>query len=327
MKQDPLLRLVDSSLSLETHTFLRSIVQLALLSPDPKSILNRFMVQRVTHCKDRSRDTQHDIILLQLIDTHGSGSQPPLYMRLERTVFLNQPPPPPSYFTDHPDNAIVLASMLQTLEETPVDRHHTPPSTYQTIGESEPLLTSPILPFFDAASPTATEAIFASLSSTSEVYEADDRFTGAKNADVHAAPNVRQIGPQSLSLFEFAVLADSVHKHDPLYSTLRNRSYWFASTICDVIAKEYACTVVTGKQDPVTSDDIFIPPNNYRPDLAGRRIKILVGRVKETVATVIASNFRKYLREKRKEVRFIVYPEPYILKPRYRYETDGTSII
>jgi hypothetical protein len=325
VQQDPLLRLVELSLS-ETHTFLRGIIQLTLLSPDPKSFLNRFMVQRVTHFNDHPRGTQHDIILLQLIDTHGSGSQPPLYMRLERTVLVNQPPPP-SYFTDHPDNATVLESILQSLEETPVDRHPTPPSTYQTIGESEPLLTSPILPFFDAASPRATEAIHASLCSTSEVYEADDRFTGAKNAYVPAALFVRQIDPQSLSLFEFAVLADSVHKHDPLYSTLRNRSYWFASTICDVIANEYTCTVVTGKQDPITRDDIFIPPNNYQPDLVGRRMGILVGRVKETVATVIALKFRKYLQEKRKEVRFIVYLEPYILKPRYRYETDGTSII
>jgi hypothetical protein len=227
-------------------------------------------------------------------------------MCLERTASVNQSPPPPSYFTEHPDSAAVLESIVQTLKEAlaylptsvsgsndfspslkhpSLHGHPSPPSTYQTIA--------------------ATEAVHAS---TSKVYKSDDRFTGAKNIEVypHAALNVCEIRPQSLSLFEFAVLADAVHKHDPLYSTLRSQPYWFASMICDIITKEYACTVVAGKQGPESGDDIFIPPNSYRPDLAGRWTGISVSRVKEAAATAIASNFRKYRREKREEVCFCI---------------------
>jgi hypothetical protein len=339
MNQDPLLNLVDSSLSLETHTFLRRIIHLALLSPNPKLILNRFMVQRVTHYTDCPTGTQNEIILLELIDTHRSGSRPPLYIRVERTASVNQPSPPPSYFTDHPDSATVLKSIVEALKATPANSstsvsrsNTTPPSTCEMIGESELLTPSSKLQFLDPASLRAMEAIDAPKCSISQVYKADDRFTGGRNLELHAhaARNVHQIFPHSLSLFEFAVLADTVHNHDPLFSTLKSGCYWFVRVICNVLTKEYSCSVIPGKHDPLVSDDISIPPNDhYLPNLAGRCVGILIstGRVEEAVTTVIQSNFRKYRQEKREEVCFIVYPERYLLKHRYRYETDGRSII
>jgi hypothetical protein len=113
-----------------------------------------------------------------------------------------------------------------------------------------------------------------------------------------------------LTLFELAVLADAVHDHDPLYSTLNSQCYWFARVICAVVEREYACSVVRGKQEPLSTDDISIPINNYLPDLGGRFTGILINRVEEAVVTAIASNFRKYLQEKQEEVCFHCLPEP-----------------
>jgi hypothetical protein len=309
-ERDPLLQLVNLSLSLETHIFLRDIIFLAVLSSDPTSILDRIMVQQVKHIKGRRAGPQEELLIFELMDTHRSSAQP-LYICLKRTVSVHAPS---FYFTDHPDSGTVLKSIMQTVMESGAT-----PST--SVSISNDFLPSLDDPSFDQ------HLIPLSIS---EVYEADDRFIGTENIEDynHHDLNLRQICPQSLSLFELAVLADTVHKHDPLYSTMRSQGYWFASTICDIISKEYACSEVTSTKHTVSNDDICIPPNDYLPDLTGRWMAIMVNRVKETVSLVIASKFRKYLQEKREEVRcFIVCLEPYLLKPRYRYETDGRSII
>jgi hypothetical protein len=333
--QDPLLQLVNLSLNSETHTFLNDIIFLALLSSDPTSILDRFMVQRVKHCTDRRAGPAQELLIFEVMDTHRSGSKP-FCICLKRIVTVH--PPPPSYFTDHPDSATVLENIMQTLKEkiaTPStsvsssngfspslrdpssDQHSI---SYQRIDKSETLPPSPNLSPFDAATSKATKAVHISMPSTSKVYKADDRFIGERNIGDYAPwiHNITLILPESLSLFEMAVLADAVHNHDSLYSTMRNQGYWFASTICDVISKEYTCTEVTRTKHTISRDDICIPPNNYFPHLAGRWMRISVNRVKEAVSSVIASNFRKYLQEKREEVRFILSREPYLLKPRYR---------
>lgn len=325
--KDHLLDLLDSTLSFDTSTFLRDIINVALLAENPYSVLNRFKVQGVTHCKECPTGYQHEMLILELIDTSVIGARPPFYMCLERTASVNQPLPPPSYFTDHPDSTTVMESVVQALKETPgyisnsfLRSNTTPSSDYQLISEGEPI-PSPRLPFFDAASVMVAKAIHTSLCSSVLVYKADDRFTGAKNLEIyaHAARNVRQIRPHSVSLFEFALLADTVHNHDPLYSTLKSQCYWYVRMVCDVLRMEYSCVETLGVQDALVSDAVTIPPNNhYLPNLAGRCVGILIstGKVEETVAKVIHSKFIAYREEKRDEVCFIVNSERYLLKPR-----------
>jgi hypothetical protein len=56
---------------------------------------------------------------------------------------------------------------------------------------------------------------------------------------------VRQLDfkSKSLSLFDLAVLANTVHIHAPLYSLLGNHCFWFANIICDVLEQEYPLCV------------------------------------------------------------------------------------
>ena len=97
---------------------------------------------------------------------------------------------------------------------------------------------------------------------------------------------------------ELVVLADTVHNHNPLNLILRRNCFWFASTVCDVIVKEYPCKSTSSKQFAVSNYEICIPPNDYLPDLAGRWMGILVSHIEKTISLIVASNFRKYHQEK-----------------------------
>lgn len=328
MPQDSFLQLVDSTVSLDTSSILRDIIHFAILSPDPKPVINRFMVQGITHCKDQPTTPQHEFIVVELMDTSLSGSEP-LFVFLERTASNERPPS--TYFGSHPDSTSVLNSIVQTLKEMPdlllsrndsdsslplrsSDPADIPLLSYVAESQSDVLASSESpshrFPYFDAASLKSAKAVQSSMHSTgsSKVYHADDRFIGAKhfNAYMESMHNVRQIRPQSLSLFDLVVLADTVHNHDPLYSMLRSQCFWFAATICNVIEKGFTCSTVTSEEFVVSKDDIIVPVNNYLPNLAGRWMGILVSKVEVAVSTVVASNFLRYRQEKRDEVSLLL---------------------
>ena len=314
MSEDSFLSSVDSPFTFETHSFLTNMLLFAMVAPDPKSVLDRFMVEQITHCKDHLTHAAHELLTLMINDTHRSGSEP-LFMCLERRASSSAYRRPFSYFTDHPDSATVLESIVKSLKEklaslsTSVssssslrdpssDQHPIPLSTYQrndgyvsippspstdtdgatvlesivaTLKEKLATLSTSVtrsndsssslrdrssdqlpiplstyqsndeslsippspLSLLDIATLKASDVVCSSMSSSSKAYRADDRFIGAKNIGDYAKciHNIRQIRPQSLSLFELAVLANAVHNHDPLYSTLKSQCYWYTLTV------------------------------------------------------------------------------------------------
>ena len=331
MENDWSQQLIDTKQSFRTETFLRDLILLAVLSPKPASVLCRFYVQSATLCKD-PKPPRHELVVLELIDTQRSDSEP-ILLFLERRVSTNHPPL--DYFSSHPDYATVLKSIVETLKEVPTsilesmsrpndsesetsipllplsDSTHTPyqPLTDEPEFKPSPARASPSL--FDAATLAGTKVAHASMASSSTFHEADDRFTGSRNTEAYV-PSLhvmRQLKfpSKTLSLFSAACLADSVHKHDPLYSPLQSHCLWFASIFIDVLERVCDCTSVhSTSYEPTISDDICIPRNNYLPDLAGRSMGILVSKVSEAVVSIVASNFLAYKEEKRTEVLFII---------------------
>ena len=152
-----------------------------------------------------------------------------------------------------------------------------------------------------------TRALYISTQSTSCVPLADDCFVGSKYLEVYAdmTQNIRQICPQSLSLFELVVLADAIHNYDPQYTVLKRQCFWFATTLCDVVIGEYDCITVTGSAPSVSRDEVC---NRYLPNEEGRWMGMKVCQPEDRETSVIASNFQKYLQEKENEVHFIFYP-------------------
>lgn len=334
MKRDPLLQLIDSISTFDTQTFLCNMTQLAMRSPNPRAVQNRFMVKCLMHCKDIQASTiSHEFILVELADTQRTSSEP-LFIALERMLSPSHGRPSQTNFMEHPDSATVLKSVEQTLKEVPANllasksksTESDPLSPYQAVTTDEFELTpsspSPSyqLPFFDTVSLAATSATHTSTQSTSKFYRADDRFIGSKNLGLHKnlALNIRHICPQFLSLFDLAVLADAVHNHDPLYSIFKHQCFWFARIICDVVAREYTCTTITSKANFVAIDDVFIPRNSYLPNLEGRWIGFKISRVEEAISSVMSANFRKYLQEMENEVRFIFNLDFRLQKSRHR---------
>jgi hypothetical protein len=89
MKQDRFLQLIDSSLTFTTSSFLHNISLIAMVSPDPQAVLNRF--RGLTLCKAIRAPTgmipNTYIILIQLEDTNQKHSDP-IFIALERAISI-----------------------------------------------------------------------------------------------------------------------------------------------------------------------------------------------------------------------------------------------
>ena len=323
MALDPALQLVDHTLTYDTNTYLDKLISLATVSPDYKAILNRFVVISMTLTKTLT-SPQHEFLVMMLMDTHMTGS-PPYLMFLERTKSKKQLNPIDSFLL-HPENAAVLASIINTLKELPSSLLSSLPPTDSESEDESSLPDSPIPPsdpllgstsspspsktlrnLLDSGTLVSVSAIHASIESTGKfkLSAAKDQFTGGKNVEVTGSvlgQVIWQIQPQGLTLFKVAVLADVVHEYAPLYSLFRRQCYWFAFIICAVIMRICTCSSV-GSPDISTRDDICIPPNSYLPDLAGRWMGILVRGVEEAVLKIMIDKFNARYAEKLDEVR------------------------
>lgn len=340
MSQDNFLKRIDSNFTLNTSCFLSDIGIFATFSrDDPMETLERFMVQSITHCKDLPTlrtTSQHEFIAIKLMDTHRSGSKP-IILILDRIASVVRAPP--SYFTSHSDSGAILDTIVKYLKEKatgsrsndsseslPLHPLATEPTAlypYLDLIEDPELPTestegypnpSPLnLSLRDAVSLSVVGALSASVRSSTTTYHAEDSFRGGTHVDVYAPGlrNVRQIECSKFSLFDLAVLADTVHNYDPLYSILKSQCYWYARIICDIVEDQSICSSSNGDPssgnvgDPTMhgEEGVCIPLNSYLPDLAGRWIGgILVNKVEEAVLSLIISKFKQNRQTKMEEV-------------------------
>lgn len=325
--------LIDTALSFETYSFLRDLTVLAMLSPDYTVFLSRIMVASITLFKD-PRPPRHEGIIAELIDA-GDPDSKPFLIFLERTASDKRPDS--RYFSNHPNSGTVLESIVRTLKEMPTilaslatsgSNDTKPPPHLHTSSPYQPLVNEPEpdhqlddkpepeperkaatrLPWFDAVTLASTKVLHASTQLSGIHYHAEDRFIGSQNvaAYVPALHNLRQIklDPNAMRLFDLAALADCVHNHDPLYTVLEHHCYWFVQIISAIIERTYPCTIIHNKKyEPVSEDKIYIPANDYLPDLAGRTMGIMICKVEEAVISVVADKFREFKEAKYDEVK------------------------
>ena len=309
MNKDTLKGIIDSTLSLDTTSFLRDMKLLAMVSiPDVDTVLNRFMVRSLTHCKDTEKFPAHEFIIIDIVDNSGTSNLNS-FMYLERTASDRRPPPDAKY-TDHPDHIAIVKRVVEAARDTLLSRP-TPPFPYESLGESEstpgPSSANVSLTLLGAAALVSTKPSQSSTPSISGVYITDDQFIGGQHAPSYTSSshNIQQFLPQELSLFDLVVIADTVHTHDPIYSILGGHCYWFANLICEVVKKEYDCSIVADNRLP--TDSVFIPPNEYLPDLAGTWRGLPVSTIEEEVVRVMVSKFRIHRDEQRAEVRLFFF--------------------
>jgi hypothetical protein len=108
-----ILSIFDSDLTHETHTFLHQIILYSMVARDPMTVLNRFTVIQIKHCKKPLAGPQHELLLLKVIDTETPKSEPILIL-LERNASARMPSS--SYFLTHTNSDTVLKSIMKTLK-------------------------------------------------------------------------------------------------------------------------------------------------------------------------------------------------------------------
>jgi hypothetical protein len=303
MGDDHLLHLLDSTFSFDTGSLLRDMYLVALLSTDYEATIRRFMVESIHLCKDdvNSINPQHEKLLVKLFDAEHRRSYT---ISLERSASddvtsLDRP----AFFKRiyKKLKGAPLASWGPSPASEPSDSEEYPLSPLSRLP-GPPASTSELVPLLDSLSLKSVTTLHASMqSSTTKVYQAVDRFGGAKNLlQVPLGRTIRQIAPASpLPLFDLVILADTVHKYDPTYTTLEHQCFWFASIICSVILDLYGCRTLLRRSE----GDVSIPPDSYLPDSAGRWYGFLVNRVKVADSAAVATAFDVYRGEKYSEVR------------------------
>lgn len=306
MNRDPLLQIVDSVLTLTTREVATNIGVAAFIAGDIDSVLNRFTVQSLTHAKDDKKTPHHEVLIVELIDTDAAPSESRHLLILERNsseVKSVDPSPPGALvksFKEAP--AAIFASLSRSKDRL----------GYQAVKDKDSESTSLQLPLMDAASLAFAGVARASTHSFSPVYMALDTFRGGKGLELYAKSirNIRQIRPLGLSFFDLVMLADSIHDHQPHYSSLERQCFWYARTICIIVEQEYRCLeVITGPSSSFgESVGDSMHPTDYLPDLSGRVKGVLVSAPDEIsesdlVANLVA-NFKKVLADKREEVSF-----------------------
>jgi hypothetical protein len=292
MNPDPLVQMIDSSLTLSTQEVVRDIGLVAFTSSDHESVLNRFKVCSISHCKDDRKLPHHEVLLIKLTDTQATSSSGTYLLVLERTASHVKS-------VDHANFSVSRSRSKERLG-------------YQAIIDTDPLsATSLQLPLVDASALAFTGGARASTHSISPTYSAIDTFRGGKNVSQYAKSirNLRQIEPSGLSFFDLVILADSLHDREPNYSALGTQCFWYASTICNIVEQEYPCAkIITGPSSSAGGSVNSIHRSDYLPDMSGRVMGVLVSRPE--VEPDLVESFRKHLDAKRVYVSFtFVHPE------------------
>jgi hypothetical protein len=186
-RDDPLLQIIDSTLTLTTREVLRDITIVASNSNDFERVLNRFIIQSITLCKDTTQMPNHEILTLKLFDTHTDADTVPsrrtYVLVLERTPSTaksDNPPPSGGFVKTLKGMKTTFSGSLSRSKER---------LGYQAIGDADPSSTasdseSLQLPFVDAATLAFTGAARASTQSISPIYVANDTFRGGEKRGV-----------------------------------------------------------------------------------------------------------------------------------------------
>ena len=103
-----------------------------------------------------------------------------------------------------------------------------------------------------------------------------------------------KLKPKSLRFSELAILANVVHQQGPIYSLLKTQDYWYANIIFDSILSVYPYEDEFRDRDGIlTKELVYLPANDYFPNLTGRWISISVGRVESVILPIVVKKFRE----------------------------------
>jgi len=277
---------VNPGLYLNTFSFFSHNFDTVLRSPDPPAAIHHFAIESITLLKNPQRER----LYVEVSDTQHTPPRTGL-LCIKCTASNEYVP---EYFSEHSDSRNVLDAILlavEDLSEPSASRQPLvdPIPTPSTFDSDPPPSSASQLTLVDPEPPTSTHTFYRSATSV----------TGQGNKkNYEPGQVVRQIKPKGLNLFELALLADTVHKQDRLYSLFENQCYWYTNLICDAVVTLYTCEQQDTREATYSQDDVYIPPNDRFPKLAGQCMRILVSNVEAVVLSVVLARFKEVRTQK-----------------------------
>jgi len=285
---DSLLQIIDSPIVFTTRELVSSFGVMAHTSGKTDDILNRFMVSSITQCKDESRIPHHEMLVVSLVDTKPNANDELYLTILERTCSNTRSSGPP---TPNPHTSI--ASRFSRSRER---------LGYRALNDTDLESTSQ-LSLLDTSVLASASSVHLSTQSILPSYLATDTIRGGRAIESYAQSihNIRQVEPTNLSFFDLIVLADTLHNHEPNYSSLGSNCFWFAQTICNVVENMYYCNIIKGGSEGLPAG---VSRTNYLPDVSGRVQGLLVSRPDNDTPALV-TKFRERLAETYDDVSFL----------------------
>jgi hypothetical protein len=286
---DSLLQIIDSPILFTTRDVVASFGALAHTSGTTDEILDRFMVSSITQCKDESRIPHHEMLVVSLIDTKPDANDELYLTVLERTCSDTRSSGPPT-----PNLHTSIASRFSRSRER---------LGYRALNDTDSDSTSQ-LSLLDTSVLASASSVHLSTQSILPSYLATDTIRGGRAIESYAQSihNIRQLEPTKLSFFDLIVLADTLHNHEPNYSSLGSNCFWFAKTICNVVETVYyPCKIVTGVSE---GSPAGVNRTDYLPDLSGR-VKGLLVSWSDNDLSAFVTKFKKNLAETSDDVSFL----------------------
>lgn len=218
---EPEKMLLDPNRILTTDVFLYLLTSWASSVSDPHLVLNRFSVTTISHNK-HPESPEHEFLIIETEDQHDHHSR--LFI-LERTMSEQA-----SAMQRDPDPENKPFKAFLGIASTSSDDSHLS-SVEEGLSSSTGSLS------------LADKASLRSLQSADQIsesldkgkdYPAKDQFLGEYFTSLKRfhGQYVRYFKPNNLSLFELALLANTIHDTFPRYSILEHQCYFFAGLIC-----------------------------------------------------------------------------------------------
>ena len=296
-------------------SFVGTFVHSVLNTNDAFAALRRLMVLFIVLNKDPVAVSRHKYLAAQVLDTQDDK----LYIFIiECTVSTSRVEVKNIYtdFSQSPDcKAIIdaIALALQNLSSSlfgsatptpssdtvpliPISMTATSPSTSASSPTTQTTGTrsTPEVSTVDKITLALATVAHSLARSTNAPMYADDKVSRGK----HLAPTetIRQVSPEGLSLYHFAMIADVVHSKALTYSLFRNQCYWYARLIFNAVERLFPST--SGSRPgpiciPSDAGDIVLLFGGGVSDGAGRWMGLLINdpTIEEEVLTSVISEF------------------------------------
>jgi hypothetical protein len=193
------------------------------------------------------------------------------------------------------------------------DEHNLPEITDETSHSVTDLATLGLTAFFNHLSQLSTSRQFSK--SLNRKARAQDKWlagVGIETPEYGTAQGARTFEPKNLTLLHLSLLADLVHAEYPLYSLLKNNSFWYSKIFFDCAVVIDSAIVSNSNSDHAVLTDtnqeamFYLPYHMYLPRVAGRYMSFKVCEVEKIVVSRIVKLFFEQLEEFEREVRFLL---------------------